>query len=310
MAQIGIVIVTYSSGAEIGSCLEAAQASGADIIVVDNASPDGTVDEVNRRGARLIANQKNLGFAAAVNQGIRALDCPYILLLNPDAVIEGGIEDLRAACDLPGAAGAGGLLLESDGKPQVGFMARSLPTPAVLALEALLLNRLWPGNPINRRYRELKRDYSTRCVVEQPAGAFLMIRREVWAQLGGFDERFCPLWFEDVDFCRRAWQAGYTFHYQPKAAARHAGGHSISKISMEMRVVYWYSNLIKYAEKHFSSPGYRAVCLAVMAGSLLRGFAQSAFNRSLAPFRAYWRVARFAGGSLVSGRSKEVVLSR
>ena len=99
MAQIGIVIVTYSSGAEIGRCLEAAQASGADIIVVDNASPDGTADEVNRRGVRLIANQKNLGFAAAVNQGIRALNCPYILLLNPDAVIEGGVEDLRAACE-------------------------------------------------------------------------------------------------------------------------------------------------------------------------------------------------------------------
>ena len=204
MADTGIVIVTYFSEREIGPCLDAALASGADVVVVDNGSSDGSIAEAARRGVRLIANSENRGFAAAVNQGIAALDAPFILLLNPDAVLCGGLDQMRAACLIPHAAGAGGCLLGEDGAPQAGFMVRALPTPTAMILEALLLNRLWPNNPVNRRYRGLGLDYSARIAVEQPAGAFLMIRRSVWQELNGFDEGFHPLWFEDVDFCRRA----------------------------------------------------------------------------------------------------------
>ena len=196
MDGVGIVVVTYNSGGEIGACLDAAMGRCNALVVVDNASSDGTLAEVQRRGARLIANRANRGFAAAVNQGVAALDCSHILLLNPDAVLLTGLEALRAACDLPGAAGAGGKTVNPDGTPQVGFMVRQLPSPGVLILEALLLNRVWPDNPLNRRYRGLGLDYSKRMVVEQPAGAFLMIRRAVWSELGGFDEGFHPLWFE------------------------------------------------------------------------------------------------------------------
>ena len=108
MAAIGIIVVTYNSEAVIGACLDAALKTGADIVVVDNASVDGTRSEVQRRGVHLIANSRNLGFAAAVNQGFRVLNCAYILLLNPDAVLMTNLEPLREACDLPGAAGAGG----------------------------------------------------------------------------------------------------------------------------------------------------------------------------------------------------------
>src|SRR5262245_46737796 len=210
MGDIGIVIVTYNSVPHIGPCLDAAKVTGADIVVVDNASSDDTTNEVTRRGVRLLANVSNRGFAAAVNQGITALDRKYILLLNPDAVIAGGLDALRRACELPGAAGAGGLLLGGDGRPQVGFMVRGLPTVPALALEALLLNRVWPNNPINRKYRGLDADYSALSKVEQPAGAFLMVRRDVWEELRGLDEGFYPLWFEDVDFCRRAVNAGFS----------------------------------------------------------------------------------------------------
>src|SRR5664280_663969 len=153
MSDIGIIIVTYNSAAEIGACLDAALASGAETVVVDNASEDGTIAEVARRGVRLIANSENRGFAGAVNQGFGALKRSYVLLLNPDAVIQTSLEPLRRACDLPGSAGAGGQLVDAGGQPQVGFMVRGLPTPAVLVLEALVLNRIWPGNPVNRRYR-------------------------------------------------------------------------------------------------------------------------------------------------------------
>lgn len=308
MAEIGIVIVTYFSGVEIGACLDAVLGLGADVVVVDNGSADGAVAEVGRRGVRLIANTTNRGFAAAVNQGINALESAYILLLNPDAVVRGGLGRLREACDLPGAAGAGGRLVGPDGQMQVGFMARALPTPAALVLESLLLNRLWPRNPVNRRYRGLGLDYSRRLAVEQPAGAFLMIRRAVWRELGGFDEGFRPLWFEDVDFCRRAIDRGYGLYYEPEAVAEHAGGHSISKIAVEMRVVYWYSNLIRYAARHFRPWAVRLVCLAVVAGSCLRGFSEPICSRSLKPLAAYWKVALLAGRCLFLGWRDEVVL--
>ena len=171
MPDIGIVIVTYNSQQDIGPCLESALRSGAEVVVVDNGSTDGTVAEVTRRGARLIANGTNRGFAAAVNQGFAVLNSAYVLLLNPDAEVEGGLEDLRQACQLPGAAGAGGRLVDVQGHPQVGFMVRQLPTPLSLTLEVLMLNRIFPSNRTNRRYRGLELDYSTRVAVEQPAGA-------------------------------------------------------------------------------------------------------------------------------------------
>src|ERR1035438_5667085 len=108
MAEIGIIIVTYNSEAEIGASLDAALLTGADVVVVDNGSHDRTIAEVARRGVRLIANPSNQGFAAAVNQGFAALDCPYVLLLNPDAVLESGLEPLREACGPPPPPRGGG----------------------------------------------------------------------------------------------------------------------------------------------------------------------------------------------------------
>jgi N-acetylglucosaminyl-diphospho-decaprenol L-rhamnosyltransferase len=302
MPAIGIVVVTYNSEAVIGACLDAALPRCAEIVVVDNASADATRAEVARRGVRLIANSSNLGFATAVNQGFRVLNSPYVLLLNPDATLTTSLEPLSKACDLPATAGAGGFLLDAKGNPQVGFMVRSLPTPAVLAMEALLLNRVWPGNPVNGKYRCLDLDYSVPQSVEQPAGAFLLVRRAVWEELGGFDERFWPLWFEDVDFCRRAVDRGYRFCFVPSAVAIHTGSHSIPALKLEMRRVYWYRNLLGYSVKHFRSSGVRAVCLAVIAGSLLRAPFDAAFAWSLRPLAACFRVVRLAVQTL-RGRS-------
>src|SRR5215469_15219005 len=99
MPLIGIVIVTYNSEAVIGSCLDAASRSGAEIVVVDNASSDGTTAAVARYSVRSLTNESNLGFAKAVNQGFALLNCPYILLLNPDTVLSSSLEPLRKACD-------------------------------------------------------------------------------------------------------------------------------------------------------------------------------------------------------------------
>jgi N-acetylglucosaminyl-diphospho-decaprenol L-rhamnosyltransferase len=306
MADCGIVIVTYNSQDVIGDCLEAAMASGADVVIIDNASEDGTLAEIARtgvtgRGARLIANPANRGFAAAVNQGFAALEAPYVLLLNPDAVLQTSLGALREACDRPGAAGAGGRLVDSEGHPQTGFMIRRLPTPGALSLEVLVLNRIFPGNRINRRYRGLDWDDSAPLEVEQPAGAFLMVRRTVWEELGGFDEGFFPLWFEDVDFCRRAIDRGYRLYYSPQAVAKHTGGHSISRLGLEMCRFYWYRSLLKYSARHFSPVAFRGVSLAVVTGSILRGVAESVLYRSLKPMAAYGNVVRLASRCLLRG---------
>jgi GT2 family glycosyltransferase len=301
MPDIGIVIVTYNSRAEIAACLQAAISSGAEVVVVDNASSDGTPEEVRRFGVRLLANTNNRGFAAAVNQGFAALATPFVLLLNPDAQLEAGLDPMVAACRLPRVAGVGGKLLDPDGHPQVGFMFRQLPGPAVLILEILLLNRIWPNNPVNRRYRGLQVNYNMRIPVEQPAGAFLMVPRAVWQELGGFDESFFPLWFEDVDFCRRAIDRGYQFFYVPEAVAQHRGGHSISQLSVEKRRVYWYGSLLRYSAKHFRPPAFRAVCLATVAGSLLRSFGETVLQGSFKPLAAYWKVVRHASRCFLFG---------
>jgi|SRR5579871_485913 len=301
MPTTGIIIVTYNSAAVIGACLEAALQSGAEIVVVDNASSDRTTKVAAGYGVRLIANQSNLGFAAAVNQGCAVLNCPYLLLLNPDAILTSSLEPLRAACDLPQAAGASGLLVGTDNRPQTGFMVRRLPTVGVLILETLVLNRVWPGNPINSAYRGLRLDYSRAQAVEQPAGAFLMIRKIVWEELGGFDEKFRPLWFEDVDFCRRAADRGYRFYYTPEAVAKHTGAHSIPALSVEMRRIYWYRSLLRYSAKHFGPTGLRAVSLAVIAGSALRAPAEAVRQRSLRPLAALGTVACLAGRVLCRG---------
>ncbi len=93
--------------------------------------------------------------------------------------------------------------------PQSGFTIRRFPTPAALIFELFGINRLWPSNPVNRHYRYLDRDLDQPGPVEQPAGAFLMTRRDVWESLHGFDESFHPVWFEDVDYCKRASGSGY-----------------------------------------------------------------------------------------------------
>jgi len=139
--------------------------------------------------------------------------------------------------------------------------------------------------------------------VEQPAGAFLMIRRQVWEDLGGLDEQFYPIWFEDVDFCKRLRDHGYRVYYEPGAVAKHQGGHSIRKILLENREIYWYGSLLKYAFKHFHWGTSRVLCLAVLIGSLMRMAVGIVLQRSLRPVQVYSRVMGLSGRYLLFGPS-------
>ena len=294
MARVAIVVVTYQSGGVIGSCLDSvAGIPDAEVVVVDNFSQDATRQEVTRRDVRLIANEHNPGFAAAVNQGVQATEAPLILLLNPDARLENGLEALIACFADPETGGAGGLLIGDDGKPQTGFMARNLPTPAALAFEVLGINRLWPGNPVNWHYRCLVNDPMVSAFVDQPAGAFFLFRRSAWRELGGFDEQFRPVWFEDVDFCARLRAAGFRIRYEPASRAVHEGGHSVGKIPDGVREKYWYGSLLKYAAKHHHPVAFGVVCLSVAVGAA--GRAVVGFPRGgLRVFGVYGSVIRLA----------------
>jgi GT2 family glycosyltransferase len=128
-----------------------------------------------------------------------------------------------------------------------------------------------------------------------------MIRKAVWQELGGMDELFFPLWFEDVDFCRRIRVRGYRLFYVPQAVVIHTGGHSIPRLPVEKRVFYWYRSLLRYSFKHFRPAAFRVVCLAVVTGSILRGIAESVWHFSWRPLLGYVRVVRLAGRGLLSG---------
>jgi N-acetylglucosaminyl-diphospho-decaprenol L-rhamnosyltransferase len=271
-------------------------------VVVDNASSDRTVERVRARTeVRLIANRENRGFAAAVNQGAReAGQAGFLMLLNPDACLATPLDDLIEASRCHGLAA--GKLAGQDGHAQKGFALRRFPTPAALVLELFGINRLWPGNPVNREYRYLDRDLDQPGPVEQPAGAFLMARRDAWERLGGLDEQFHPVWFEDVDFCRRAADAGYRIEYVPSAVALHAGGHSVGQVPRACRAMYWCDSLLRYAVKHFAPLAYRGVCVAAIVSAVPRMVAGIIQERSLAPVPMYFKIVKLASRRLVSFR--------
>ena len=128
-----------------------------------------------------------------------------------------------------------------------------------------------------------------------------MFRREVWHRLGGFDTQFCPLWFEDVDFCKRVHNLGLTIQYVPAVIGKHRGGHSIAQWHWTEREVYWYGSLLRYASKHFAPYAYRGVGAAVVLGSVFRSVIGMLRWRSLKSIRIYAKIAQLAAGSLVSG---------
>jgi N-acetylglucosaminyl-diphospho-decaprenol L-rhamnosyltransferase len=296
VSAFSIVIVTYNSGTCIERCLRAALKWQAPVVVIDNASADDTVARVRAFSqVALIENRQNEGFAAAVNQGFRHTDTPAVLVLNPDAEPLEGLDSMAEAAVRYGAAG--GRLIGLDGAEQIGFAYRGLPTPWTLAFEVLGLNRLFPGNPVNRAYRDVKP--SAAGTVPQPAGAFLMIARNAWEALGGFDERFYPAWFEDVDFCKRLNETGYSARFVTDAVARHEGGHSFQTVSWSARQVHWYVSLLRYSGKHFSRFERAAVALSLCVACVPRAIAGvgSQGTASIAVYsKVFWLAIRSIAG--------------
>ncbi len=275
-----VIIISHNSAGHVESCLRSVgNQPDWDVVVVDNASRDETVD-IARHVAphvRILANAENRGFAAGVNQAAALAEGKVFLVLNPDTTATGAalLSIAKAFADEKVGA-AGGMLTTPAGAPERGFTVRRLPTLASAFAEVLLLNRAWPDNPLNRSYRCLDFDHSRAQEVEQPAGACLAIRRETFEDMGGFDENFFPVWFEDVDFCRRASDRGWKIVYCPDAVFVHAGGHSVTQIPFQQRQAYWYRNLLLYFAKHHSRWELGCLRAGVLMGLLLRSLLAAA----------------------------------
>jgi N-acetylglucosaminyl-diphospho-decaprenol L-rhamnosyltransferase len=295
-----IVIVTHDSSGCIGPCLRALAPFGEwKVVVVDNNSKDDTVREAqaNPLEVHTIISSHNLGFAGAVNQAVKVAEGDFLVILNPDVIATAGsLDKLVQALRTDTVGAAGGLLMGEDGLPQKGFAVRRFPTIGSMLAEVLLLNRIWPGNPCNLRYRCLDLDYQTAHEVDQPAGACLAVRRQAWEAVNGFDEGFFPVWFEDVDFCRRIRDGGWKIVYCPDAIFLHTGGHSVNQLPFRDRQSYWYKNLLRYFRKHRSHSELAVLRVGITIGLLFRallslvGFRPPGTSVTEA-LEAYWHVA-------------------
>jgi N-acetylglucosaminyl-diphospho-decaprenol L-rhamnosyltransferase len=308
--MISVIIVTYHSRDHIGRCLEAlTRCTAKEVIVVDNASQDGTVEFVRQKfpAVHVIENPCNLGFAAGANLGASRSTGAAILFLNPDVVCQDGLAALEEVLEeqRDSVVAMAPRLVDTMGRTQTGFTVRRLPTPAAFIFEILLINRLFPNNPVNRAYRCLDMDYSKPQPVEQPAGACLLVRRTAFEACGGFDESFTPVWFEDVDLCLRLRKRGNIL-YDPRISFEHAGGHSVETLTFSDRQVYWYRNLLYYVGKHFPWKTGIAIRASLLCGIALRILAElpSAFTggRARAPRERVWGYLKAAKLSFLGWR--------
>jgi GT2 family glycosyltransferase len=246
-----VVIVNWNSGGRLASCLQSLPASPEPVVVIDNASADDSLRIARDLlpTATFIENDSNRGLAAAVNQGFAATSAAYVLLLNPDIrVVPGSIEILERLMDEHLRAGAvGGYVNEK-------YLPRPLATPWSVVRENL-------GVPVAP---------SNAPEVGQAAAAALLVRREAYAAAHGFDERFFPAWYEDVDFCRSLRAQGWDVRFAREAEFVHEGGYSARALGSSDFAAAYYRNQLRYINKHFGPAAELVVRFSIVAGMAVR----------------------------------------
>ncbi len=254
---LSVLLVHWNTRDDLRESLEALRAhpysGGAqEVIVVDNASDDGAAEMVRESfpEARLIANPANELYAHGVNQCAAVATGDRLLLLNPDAQVRAGtLDTLVAFLDgKPDAAAVAPKLVHADGKVQASV--RGFPSPVALLGEFLLLSRVWKHSKTWAAWRMPTFDYDAPGEAPQPMASCFLIRRTAWETVGAMDERF-PLYFNDADWCLRAYNAGYRIYYTPDAAATHGYGGTTKRVR---RAAVWESRraMLRFLGKHYA----------------------------------------------------------
>jgi hypothetical protein len=228
-SSISVVIVSWNVRDLLRQCLQAvlAQTGRHQVIVVDNASTDGTLEMLRADFPEIliVANRENRGYTGGNNQGFQLASGKYILVLNPDTRLQpGAIVTMQAFLEgHPAVAVVGPRLLWPDGSVQSS--RRRFPTLMIDLLENAVVQRFWAVNVVLNRYycNDLPNDVPQ--PVDWVVGACIMLRREVVEQIGGFDEGYF-MYSEEADWCFRAKAAGWEVWHLPEAAIIHYHGKS------------------------------------------------------------------------------------
>jgi GT2 family glycosyltransferase len=254
--DVSVIIVNWNTASITCGCLKSVyeQTLGLEfeVIVVDNASHDGSAARIRREfpQAILIENTENRGFAAANNQGIAAARGRYVLLLNPDTIVlDGAIQKaLRFADRNPKAAVVGCQVWESETRIQPTCF--SFPSVWGLILRTLGLSRLFPGSPIFGKAMLSAWDRKTEREVDVVSGMFMLVRSEAIRQVGFMDEAYF-IFAEETDWCWRFKRAGWRCIFTPEARIIHldGGGKSTGQLSIPMYVQLHKSLLIFFKKR-------------------------------------------------------------
>ena len=294
--RVAAIVVSFEAGEDLAACLASLDAhagSGVEIVVVDNASTDGSPDRVAHAHphATLIRCATNEGFARACNRGAAAAHAPSLLFLNPDAqVAAGAVDALLAVLEGDERVGiVGPRTLNEDGTPQVSF------GPALGLTAEWRQRRLVRG--VRRRDPDaLRRAEALSAVASEPdwvSGSCLLMRRRAFEQVGGFDETFF-LYEEDVDLCVRARAAGWRVRFEPRAVVRHGLGRSMARIARRARLEYHRSHL-RYYRKH-NGAASTAILRGGLALASAAGWIRAAVTRDDASRRTHADALRLAVG--------------
>ncbi len=258
--DLSIIIVNWNVKDLLRDCLNSLLEAGRadpnltmDIIVVDSASSDGSVEMVRTEfpDLPLIASDENLGYARGNNVGVEVATGRYLFLLNPDTVVHPtALTEMVTYLDQHPEVGAlGPQLLWPD--ETIQSSRRRFPTHGSLFWESTLLGQWFPDNQHIQRYHFADRSADQTQAVEWVVGAAILIRQEVWQQVGSIDEDFF-MYFEETDWCRRCVDAGWEIHYLSTAKVTHYEGKSSEQV-VAQRAIRFQRSKIRYTRKYFGN---------------------------------------------------------
>lgn len=255
--EISIVIVNWNSTTALLDCLESINENIDDIeyevIVADNNSSDCVPEALRREfpWVNFIFNERNLGYSKANNKCIDAAKGEFILFLNPDIKLapscaKSMLEFLKKRED---AGAVSGRFLNEDRSLQRFY--RKFPTIVYMIFHATILSKLFPNNRFSSEYEYRHEKFEEITEVDQPGTSLFMIRRRLFSDLGGFDEKM-PIFFNDADLCKRIRDKGYKIFVLPDAKAYHLLGESIKKEKPEVIILEGALSMVAYLGKHQS----------------------------------------------------------